>query len=57
MGQAAGTAAALAVRQRIPPRRVAVRELQATLIGQQAYLGDRVAAELHISAQDYSTVG
>jgi hypothetical protein len=46
MGQAAGTAAALAVRQRIPPRQIAVRELQEMLLRQQAYLGERVTAEL-----------
>lgn len=43
MGQAAGTAAALAVSLRVPPRRVPVAEVQARLVQQGAYLGDRVA--------------
>ncbi len=44
LGQAAGTAAALALRDRIPPRRVSVAELQARLIEDGAYLGERVLA-------------
>lgn len=43
MGQAAGTAAALAVALGLPPRRVPVAELQRRLVAQGAYLGDRVA--------------
>ncbi len=39
MGQAAGTAAALAVRSGISPREVNIAELQATLSGQGALLG------------------
>jgi hypothetical protein len=39
MGQAAGTAAALAVERGIPPRRVSVPELQGLLVRQGAYLG------------------
>ena len=46
MGQAAGTAAALAVARRIPPRRVPVPDLQAALIRLGAYLGDRVGQRL-----------
>jgi len=43
MGQAAGTAAALAVERGIPPRRVSVPELQRLLVEQGAYIGDRTA--------------
>lgn len=42
MGQAAGTAAALSVAGGVPPRRVSVPDLQAALVRQGAYLGDRV---------------
>lgn len=42
MGQAAGTAAALAVANGIPPRQVSVPELQRILLSQGAYLGERV---------------
>jgi FAD dependent oxidoreductase len=50
MGQAAGTAAAIAVSSNIPPRRVPVPELQATLVRQGAYLGERVARRLNVNA-------
>jgi hypothetical protein len=43
MGEAAGTAAALAVRDGIRPRRVSVTELQKQLLAQGAYLGEDVA--------------
>lgn len=46
LGQAAGTAAALAVRSELPPRRVPVETLQRTLLWQGAYLGERVARKL-----------
>jgi hypothetical protein len=39
MGQAAGTAADLALRDRVPPRRVDVRELQRRLAAAGAFLG------------------
>lgn len=41
MGQAAGTAAALAVERGISPRRVPVHELQDVLVNQGAYIGAR----------------
>lgn len=50
MGQAAGTAAALAAARSIPPRRVSVPELQAVLVKQGAYLGERVAQRLNVKA-------
>jgi hypothetical protein len=50
MGQAAGAAAALAVARGIPPRRVPVVDLQAVLIRQGAYLGERVRQRLNVSA-------
>jgi glycine/D-amino acid oxidase-like deaminating enzyme len=37
-GQAAGTAAAIAVRQKVPPRRVPVKQLQEALVGQGVIL-------------------
>lgn len=43
MGEAAGTAAALAVRQNILPRHVPVDQLQEALLRQGAYLGPEVA--------------
>jgi hypothetical protein len=42
MGQAAGTAAALAVAEGVPPRKVPVPWLQETLVKNGAYLGDTV---------------
>ncbi|MCL4371597.1 MAG: FAD-dependent oxidoreductase [Chloroflexi bacterium] len=42
-GEAAGTAAALAVKHGVTPRRVPVDELQQTLLAQGAYLGARFA--------------
>ncbi len=39
-GQAAGVAAALAVRRKVPPRGLEISELQDSLIGQNVYLGD-----------------
>ncbi len=50
MGQAAGTAAALAVAKGISPRRVPVPELQATLVRQGAYLGERIGQRLNVRA-------
>jgi FAD dependent oxidoreductase len=47
-GQAAGTAAALAVQDGVPPRRIAVPKLQATLLRAGAYLGSRTAERLGI---------
>jgi ribulose 1,5-bisphosphate synthetase/thiazole synthase len=41
MGEAAGAAAAISVKNRIRPRDVSVHELQRTLIGQGAYLGEK----------------
>lgn len=51
MGQAAGVAAALAVRDDVPPRQIAIPELQAILLRQGAYLGERVRERLttHVS--------
>ncbi|MCL4508984.1 MAG: FAD-dependent oxidoreductase [Chloroflexi bacterium] len=45
MGQAAGTAAAIAVRMGCPPRAIPVQELQRTLVRQGAFLGPRFAAQ------------
>jgi hypothetical protein len=42
MGQAAGTAAALAVAEGVEPRNVPVPWLQETLVKNGAYLGDTV---------------
>ncbi|HEV2359099.1 MAG TPA: FAD-dependent oxidoreductase [bacterium] len=50
MGQAAGTAAAMAVRSGTPPRRIPVRDLQARLVRDGVYLGDRVAAVIDARA-------
>ena len=50
MGQAAGTAAALAAVHKIPPRRVPVPALQDTLVRQGAYLGERVGQRLNVKA-------
>jgi len=50
MGQAAGTAAALAAFHNIPPRRVPVPALQDTLVRQGAYLGERVGQRLNVKA-------
>ena len=44
MGQAAGTAADLALRDRVTPRRVNVRELQQRLTAAGAFLGERASA-------------
>jgi hypothetical protein len=44
MGQAAGTAADLALRDRVAPRRVNVRELQRRLTAAGAFLGERASA-------------
>ena len=43
MGEAAGTAAALALEYRVEPRRVDVPTLQQVLVRRGAYLGERVA--------------
>jgi hypothetical protein len=45
MGEAAGTAAALAVEWGRPPRDIPVPQLQEMLVRQGAYLGDRMATE------------
>lgn len=45
MGQAAGTAAALAVRAGVPPRRIDIKALQATLTRQGAILGPEECPE------------
>ena len=50
MGEAAGTAAALAVADGVPPRRVPVRALQARLVRQGAYLGERIAKRVGVTA-------
>jgi len=42
MGQAAGTAAALSIRNGVPPRKLDVKQLQETLISQNVYLPGRV---------------
>jgi hypothetical protein len=49
MGQAAGTAAALALEYGVSPRRVPVPKLQRVLINQGAYLGERVKARLEVT--------
>ena len=46
MGQAAGTAAALAVAEGVEPRNVPVPWLQETMVRQGAYLGDTVARRI-----------
>jgi hypothetical protein len=46
MGQAAGTAADLALRDRVPPRRVNVQELQRRLAAAGAFLGQPQSAGL-----------
>ena len=50
MGEAAGTAAALAVARGVAPRRIPVHELQARLVHQGAYLGERIARRLGVTA-------
>jgi len=50
MGQAAGTAAALAVAEGVSPRRVPIRWLQETLVERGAYLGDQVTREVREQA-------
>ncbi|HYM69491.1 MAG TPA: FAD-dependent oxidoreductase [bacterium] len=50
MGEAAGTAAAIAVALGTPPRRVPVPELQARLVRQGAYLGERIGARANVRA-------
>ena len=50
MGEAAGTAAAIAVSLGIPPRRVPVPELQTRLVRQGAYLGERIGARVNVGA-------
>jgi len=50
MGQAAGTAAAIAVAKGVAPRRVSVAELQATLVRQGAYLGERLRRQHSVPA-------
>lgn len=44
MGEAAGTAAAIAAEHRLPPRHIDVAILQQTLVRQGAYLGERLAS-------------
>jgi FAD dependent oxidoreductase len=46
MGEAAGTAAALALRAGVSPRRVAVPAVQQQLVRQGAFLGERIARRL-----------
>jgi hypothetical protein len=41
MGQAAGTAAALAIEYGVQPRAVPIPQLQQMLVRQNAYLGER----------------
>ncbi len=41
MGQAAGTASAIAIRKNIPLRKIPIKELQNKLIKQEAYLGNK----------------
>jgi hypothetical protein len=48
MGQAAGTAAALALEWGVPPRKVPVPQLQELMMRQGAYLGDEVRARLAV---------
>ncbi|HLJ58816.1 MAG TPA: FAD-dependent oxidoreductase [bacterium] len=50
MGEAAGTAAAIAVSLGIPPRRVPVPELQTRLVRQGAYLGERIRSRVNVGA-------
>ena len=42
MGEAAGTAAAMALEWRVEPRAVPVPELQSLMVRRGAYLGDRI---------------
>ncbi len=50
MGQAAGTAAAIAVARGVAPRRISVRELQAALLRAGAYLGEGAVERLNVGA-------
>jgi len=52
MGEAAGTAAAMAVAARVEPRRVDVRALQDRLTAQGAILGSPIAASVRYGAGD-----
>ena len=54
MGQAAGTAAALAVAEGVEPRNVPIPWLQETLTKQGAYLGEPVARRVHGAARPTS---
>jgi len=49
-GEAAGTAAAIAVADGVLPRRVPVSTLQARLVRQGAYLGERIAKRVGVTA-------
>ncbi|MER3398915.1 MAG: FAD-dependent oxidoreductase [Chloroflexota bacterium] len=51
LGQAAGTAAALAVHLELPPRRVPIETLQRTLLEQGVYLGERIAQKLQLASE------
>jgi hypothetical protein len=51
MGQAAGTAAALAVAEGVEPRNIPIPWLQDTLTKQGAYLGEDVARRVHGAAE------
>lgn len=54
MGQAAGVAAALAVRNDVPPRKVPVETLQRTLLRQAAYLGEQIANAMQVQTGKYT---
>jgi len=41
-GQAAGTAAALSLKSKVPPRKIDIQKLQKTLISQNVYLPERI---------------
>lgn len=51
MGQAAGTAAAMAIERRVTPREVPIKELQTLLVRQGAYLGEEIAKEVNASTR------
>ena len=53
MGQAAGTAAALAAAEGVPPRRVPIEWLQETLVERGAYLGERVTRRVQARAAQH----
>ena len=54
MGQAAGTAAALAIEYGVEPRAVPISQLQEMLVRQNAYLGQQYERNAAAASRDYS---